>query len=73
MHFPSIKPKKVVKALKKINFEEIRQSGSHLILTNRITNTIISVPMHNKDIKQGLLRNIIRQSGLTPQQFQDLL
>jgi len=73
MNFPSIKPKKIVKALKKINFEEIRQSGSHLILANKGTVTIISVPMHNKDIKQGLLRSIIRQSGLTPRQFQDLL
>ena len=73
MKLPSIKPIKVVKALKQINFEEIRQTGSHLILANRITKKIIPVPIHNKDIKLGLLVSIIKQTGLTKEEFVKLL
>ncbi len=73
MRLPSLKPQKVVKALKKIGFEETRQSGSHLILTNKITKKIIPVPIHARDIKRGLLLSIIKQANLTIEEFRKLL
>ncbi|MFH0755106.1 MAG: type II toxin-antitoxin system HicA family toxin [bacterium] len=69
----TIKPQKVIKVLKKIGFEKIRQTGSHLILANRITKKIIPVPIHNKDIKRGLLLSIIKQADLTKEAFIKLL
>ncbi|MBN2197772.1 type II toxin-antitoxin system HicA family toxin [Candidatus Wolfebacteria bacterium] len=70
---PSLKPQRVVKILKKSGFEEVRQSGSHLILVNITTKKIISVPIHVKDIKKGLLLSIIKQTDLTVEEFKKLL
>lgn len=34
----------------------------------------VSVPVHgNRDLKTGTLRSIVRQAGLTMEQFNDLL
>lgn len=73
MKVPSLRHKKLIKALKKIGFEEARQTGSHLILLNQKSKKIISVPVHNKDIKRGLLMGIIKQAGLTTEEFIKLL
>lgn len=73
MRVPSLNHKKLIRALKKIGFEESRQTGSHLILLNKISKKIITVPVHNKDIKKGLLVGIIKQAGLTTEEFIKLL
>ena len=70
---PSLRHKKIISVLKKIGFEESRQTGSHLILLNQKSKKIISVPVHNKDIKKGLLIGIIKQAGLTTNEFIKLL
>ncbi len=69
MRLPMLKPKEVVRILKHAGFEELRQSGSHLILAHRETRTIIPVPMHSGDIKRGLLMGIIKQAGMTQEEF----
>lgn len=73
MRLPSLKPKKIVKVLLKIGFAEARQTGSHLILVNTDTKKIIPVPIHNKDLKRGLLISIVKQTGLTVEEFIKLL
>jgi len=73
MKLPALKPHIVVRALKKIGFREARQTGSHLILVNIATKRIIPIPIHNKDIKRGLLFSIIKQAGLTTEEFIRLL
>lgn len=69
---PSISGLRLVKTLEKISFKISRQSGSHVIL---IKNSVrIVVPVHSgKKIKPGLLRAIIRESGLTRENFIKLL
>jgi mRNA interferase HicA len=73
MRLPSIRPRKIVQVLKKAGFEEARQTGSHLILVDKRTGKIVPVPIHTKDIKRGLLLGIIKQSGLTINEFIKLL
>ena len=73
MRLPSIRPRKIVQALKRVGFEEARQTGSHLILVNKEMRKIVPVPIHTKDIKRGLLMSIIKQSGLTLNEFLKLL
>ena len=69
--FPSLKPKEVSRALEKAGFVFIRQKGSHKIyIKDKIAFTL---PWHNKDMKIGTIKNIIKQSRLTPQEFLDLL
>ena len=73
MRLPMVKPRELIRALKKIGFKEVRQTGSHLILLNPVAKKIIPVPMHNKDIKRGLLISIIKHGDLTADEFVKLL
>ena len=73
MRLPALRPQKVIKALKKIGFENARQTGGHLILVNKTTKKIVPIPIHGKDIKRGLLLSIIKQADLTIEEFVKLL
>lgn len=68
---PSLKPKKVIKALERGGFYIRRITGSHYILKK--DKQMVTVPYHNKDLKIGTLSSIIKQSGLTIEEFLDLL
>jgi predicted RNA binding protein YcfA (HicA-like mRNA interferase family) len=72
---PSISADKLVRALKKAGFVEVRQKGSHLVLLNETSGKRVVVPMHKgKDIKKGLLRKIIElEANLTIDEFLKLL
>ena len=55
-----------VKALRRLGFEERRQTGSHVIL--RKESRTVVVPMH-KPIKPGTLKGLIEQAGVTVEHF----
>ena len=55
-----------VRALKRLGFVQLRQTGSHLIL--RKDNRTVVVPQH-KPIKPGTLKGVIEQAGLTLEEF----
>ena len=55
-----------VKALRRLGFTEVRQTGSHRIL-RRESRTVV-VPMH-KPIKPGTLSGLVEQAGLTMEDF----
>ena len=67
----ALKPREVIKALERAGFVFIRQKGSHRIYVKRSVG--ITVPFHNKDLKIGTLRHIIKQSGLEIIEFLELL
>jgi predicted RNA binding protein YcfA (HicA-like mRNA interferase family) len=69
---PRISGQKCVQALSKIGFEVRNQQGSHIILVRESPKTRLSVPNH-KELDKGTLRAIIRQAGLTVEQFIQLL
>ena len=66
MRIPMLKPKELVRALEKIGFEAIRQTGSHLVMGNRKTGKMTTIPMHCGDLKRGLVQGVIKQTGLKP-------
>ena len=64
-----LKPGRLVKILAKFGFLPLRQKGSHLILKNRAGRMTV-VPMHgNEEIDVSLLRSILRECGITPENF----
>ncbi|MBS9387872.1 MAG: type II toxin-antitoxin system HicA family toxin [Aphanizomenon sp.] len=69
---PIISGLECVKALEKIGFVVDRQRGSHIIMVREEPRTTISVPDH-KELDRGTLRGIIRQVGLTVDEFIELL
>lgn len=71
---PSLNARKVVRALKRAGFLEDRQKGSHLILMHPESNARTVVPVHSgRAIKEPLLRAIVRDAGLSIQEFLELL
>ncbi len=60
----------VVKALGTAGFVEVSRRGSHVKLRNRDATVI--VPMH-KELAAGTLRSIIRQSGMSVEEFLEFL
>ncbi|MEI2579253.1 type II toxin-antitoxin system HicA family toxin [Scytonema sp. PRP1] len=69
---PVVSGAECVKALEKIGFVVNRQRGSHIILVREEPKTTVTVPEH-KELDRGTLRAIIRQVGLTVDEFVELL
>jgi len=70
---PSVSEREVVKALTKSGYEQDRQRGSHIILRQVASpHRRIVIPDHN-EVARGTLRAIIRQAGLTVDEFRSLL
>ncbi len=70
---PRVSGREIVKALTRIGYEEDRQRGSHIILRqSSYPHRRITVPDH-KEIAKGTLRAIIREAGLTVDEFKALL
>ena len=69
---PTIAGRDCIRALEKAGFVQIRQKGSHVFMrrANPFGQTV--VPDH-KTLDRGTLRAIIRQAGLTVDEFLELL
>ncbi len=52
--------------LERLGFERIRQRGSHVVLRRSTTGCV--VPLH-RELKTGTLAGIVRQAGLTIEEF----
>jgi predicted RNA binding protein YcfA (HicA-like mRNA interferase family) len=70
---PSVTARQVVRVLEQIGFQRVRQSGSHATYRHPDGRwTIVSVHA-SKTIPKGTLRKIIRDAGLTVDEFVALL
>lgn len=67
---PVLSGEELIKALEKTGFKKVRQKGSHVSLKKGEYKTI--VPMHDK-LARGTLLGILKQSGLSREDFQKLL
>lgn len=72
---PAVNRKRVIQALTKTGFVVDRIVGSHHVLAYPGDPTrTVTVPVHaGRDLKPGTLRSIIRQTGLTVEEFTELL
>ncbi len=70
---PRVSGREVVRALQEVGYERDRQRGSHIVLRQMVPpHRRITVPDH-KEVARGTLRAIIRQAGLTVDEFRALL
>jgi len=61
-----------IDALRRAGFDIRRQESSHIILRRNNPFVQLVVPDHH-ELDRGTLRSIIRQSGLTVEEFVELL
>ncbi len=76
MKLPVLYGREVVKALSKAGFYVVSQKGSHVKLRKKSGDKIVTVivPVHTrKPVKRTLLRKIIKDAGLTVEEFCRLL
>ena len=75
VRLPTLGAKDVLRALERAGFFVVRSSGSHHYLIHRTDPTRRTVvPVHGaRDLPRGLLRAIIRQAGLSTEEFRKLL
>jgi predicted RNA binding protein YcfA (HicA-like mRNA interferase family) len=63
---PHVSGKEAVKALERLGFAQVRQKGSHLILRRGPSGCVI--PLH-REIKVGTLSGILKQAGVSTDEF----
>jgi predicted RNA binding protein YcfA (HicA-like mRNA interferase family) len=72
---PVVNGRQVVRALTRSGFVIDRIAGSHHILVHPTDpRRAVTVPVHGgRDLKRGTIRSILRQAGLTVEEFVQLL
>ncbi|MBI4619869.1 MAG: type II toxin-antitoxin system HicA family toxin [Desulfobacterales bacterium] len=68
----NISGKEAVKAFQKAGWQPIGQLGSHVVMVKPGIRVNLSIPQH-KELSIGTLRALIRNAGLTVEQFLKLL
>jgi predicted RNA binding protein YcfA (HicA-like mRNA interferase family) len=67
--YPVLKPREIVKILKSLGFQEVRQRGSHKQFRHT-DGRITTVPFHKgRDISPILLRQIAKDINLTVEEL----
>ena len=60
----------IIRKLKKFGFTFYRQAaGSHEIWYNKSTNRYTTIPNHSGDMPEGTLKAILKQAGISPDDF----
>lgn len=57
-------PREIIKLLEKNGFRQIGSNGSHRKLYHPKTKQTVIVPYHNKSLKTGTEKAILKQAGL---------
>jgi predicted RNA binding protein YcfA (HicA-like mRNA interferase family) len=71
---PRITGKEIVSALKRAGFTLSHTRGSHHYLWHEANKHMVTVPVHTGEIiKPGTLQSILKQAGLTVEEFIKLL
>jgi predicted RNA binding protein YcfA (HicA-like mRNA interferase family) len=65
---PVISGEKAIKAFVRAGWKVDRQVGSHVILRKEGSPITLSIPLH-RELKKGLLRALIRDAGMSVEEF----
>ncbi len=76
---PRVKASEVIRVLEQLGFVQIRQKGSQVVLKKQVMvgegeeRQMIQVgcvvPLHNKNLAVGTLNNILKQAGVSVEEF----
>ena len=67
---PVVSGKATVKVLVKLGFEVRKGKGDHVVLRKGFR--VFAVPLHNP-LKKGTLRKILKQAGVSVEEFNEML
>ncbi len=67
---PSLTARGLMHFLEKQGFSEVRQAGSHLTIRRESDGRTVTLPTHtDKDIGRGLERHILREAGISVEEY----
>jgi predicted RNA binding protein YcfA (HicA-like mRNA interferase family) len=67
---PHVSGQQILRALERLGFHRVRQSGSHVVMKRESKGCVI--PMH-AEVKVGTLAGVLRQAEVSPDEFIDAL
>lgn len=68
-----VPPKKMMKILYNLGFQNIRTKGSHHFFYNKSTGTTTTIPVHgNEYLGAGILKEILRDINLSVEDYEKL-
>ena len=70
---PILRPKEVLRALRRAGFYIHHQTGSHARLLDPTRTGRVTVPIHPGDLPAFVVMSVIRPAGLTKEEFLSLL
>ena len=70
---PVCRAREALSALRRAGFILDHQTGSHAILYKQGHPNPVTVPVHPGDLKSGTLRHMIKDAGLSVEEFSRLL
>ncbi|MFH1575387.1 MAG: type II toxin-antitoxin system HicA family toxin [Candidatus Nealsonbacteria bacterium] len=70
---PVVTSKRLIKMLRSLGFREDHVAGSHFIFHHPQTKKRAVVPRHLKDLPKGTLMSILREAGISKEEFGSLL
>ena len=71
---PRISSREAIRSLERLGFEQVRQTGSHIVMKKETEKGEIGcvVPVH-RELKIGTLSGILKQAQVTVEEFIDSL
>lgn len=71
---PRISSREVIRTLERLGFNQVRQTGSHIVMKKETPSGEIGcvVPVH-RELKIGTLSGILKQAQINPEEFIDNL
>jgi len=69
---PVVTAKQLIKILEDLEFVETRQKGSHKFFKHS-DGRVTSIPFHSGDLGKGLLRKILNQIKISPEELRKLI
>ena len=69
---PVVSGKECIRVLEKFDFVVYRQRGSHVTLVRESPPSQTTVPLH-RELDRGTLRAILRQTGISVEEFAEKL
>jgi predicted RNA binding protein YcfA (HicA-like mRNA interferase family) len=66
--------RQAIRALEELGFKQVRQRGSHVVLKKQTPEGAVGcvVPLH-RELAIGTLRGVLKQAGVTPDEFVEKL
>ena len=70
---PAVRPRQLIRVLERNGWKLVRTRGSHLVFANPDSPKLVTVPNHPGDLKRPLLAGILKDAGISREEFLRLL